>query len=180
MTQSPTQPPLLPADPLAGLRDWHLPDPVSWWPPAPGWWLLILLVIGAVAAYRLWRSLRARALAPTRLALAELEGLRGRLGGELAPREFIAALSQLLRRLALVRYRREEVAGLSGRAWLAFLDRSAETTAFTEGAGSLLADAHYRGNPPEEGELLALADLAGDWIRAQEPGRRRSAVGARP
>ena len=27
-------------DPLAGLRPLHRPLPVSWWPPAPGWWLL--------------------------------------------------------------------------------------------------------------------------------------------
>jgi hypothetical protein len=180
MTQSPSQPSLLPADPLAGLRDWHLPDPVSWWPPAPGWWLLLLLLIAGVAAYRLWRVLRARALAPTRLALVELEVLRGRLADGLGPREFVAALSQLLKRLALVRYRRDEVAGLSGADWLAFLDRSAGTTAFTQGAGSLLADSQFRASAPRDGELAALADLAREWIRAQAPGRRRAVEGRGP
>ena len=31
------------------LRDIHLPDPLSWWPPAIGWWLLVIGSLALVA-----------------------------------------------------------------------------------------------------------------------------------
>ena len=32
------------ADPLAQLRDIHLPADISWWALAPGWWALIIML----------------------------------------------------------------------------------------------------------------------------------------
>ncbi|MGB5468066.1 MAG: DUF4381 family protein, partial [Sedimenticolaceae bacterium] len=45
---------------LTGLRDYHLPDAVGWWPPAPGWWLLfgLLLVLGGLFVWWSMRRLR--------------------------------------------------------------------------------------------------------------------------
>ena len=31
--------------PLDQLRDIHLPQAITWWPPAPGWWLLALVLV---------------------------------------------------------------------------------------------------------------------------------------
>ena len=32
---------------LEGLRDIHMPDPISVWPLAPGWWLAALAMVAA-------------------------------------------------------------------------------------------------------------------------------------
>ena len=47
-------------DPLAQLRDIHLPDPISGWPPGPGWWLLALLLLTVLAVLGTWLWRRRR------------------------------------------------------------------------------------------------------------------------
>jgi hypothetical protein len=151
-----------PADPLAQLRGYHLPAPVSWWPPAPGWWVLavLLLVLVGTGAWLLLRRRRRRAAA--RRAQEELLALRAALGSGGDPAAFVRGLSRLLRRFALARFPRQEVAGLTGADWLAFLDANGGGGRFRNGPGRLLTEAPYRatGDIPAED----LADLARDWI----------------
>ena len=47
-------------DPLAQLRDIHLPDTVSDWPPGPGWWVLALVLLLFGAALVIWAVRRYR------------------------------------------------------------------------------------------------------------------------
>lgn len=155
-------------DPLAQLRDWHLPDSVQWWPPAPGWWIsaaALLAVLLWVAGVR-WRRHRRRGAA-ARSALRELDALRAAIKADGDIRAFVAALSRLLRRFALARFPREQVAGLTGDAWLAFLDATGGGEGFRRGPGRALADLAYgairdAASPPDPD---ALADLAEIWIR---------------
>ncbi|EGV16397.1 DUF4381 domain-containing protein [Thiocapsa marina] len=156
-------------DPLAQLRDWHLPDPIQWWPPAPGWWIsaaVLLAVLFWVAGAR-WRRHRRRGAA-ARSALRELAALRAAVRTDGDTRAFVAALSRLLRRFALARFPREKVAGLTGDAWLAFLDATGGGDGFRHGPGRALADLVYganrAGDPPPNPD--ALAELAEAWIRA--------------
>ena len=168
---APTLNPMPPtaADPLATLRDWHLPGPVSWWPPAPGWWLVAGLVLVALLFMLVvWRR-RQRQGAAVRTALDELRALRGQLGMGLDGQTFTAAVSVLLRRLALTRFPRERVAGLSGASWVAFLDATGGGGEFERGAGRVLGDLPYRKPGARSGsaqDLSALADLAERWVRA--------------
>ena len=156
-------------DPLAQLRDWHLPDPIQWWPPAPGWWIsaaVLLAVLLWLVGVR-WRRHRRRGAA-ARSALRELAALRETARADGDARAFVAALSRLLRRFALARFPREQVAGLTGDAWLAFLDVTGGGDGFRHGPGRALADLAYGATRAGDSTPNpdALADLAETWIRA--------------
>ena len=162
---------------LSKLHDIVVPPPVSWWPPAPGWYGLAGLLIG-LATWLAWRGVsRRRAGAFRRAALRELDGLRSRMKIPAQRMEALRQLPCLLKRTALAAWPREEVAGLSGKEWLAFLDRSSGMNDFTEGGGRILLDLAYgRSSSLEiltDEEIRALTGLAGRWIencRVPEPG----------
>ncbi len=143
------------------LRDIHMPEAPGFWPPAPGWWLLAALVLAALAGLgrRAWLELRRRRR--RQRILSELDQLQD--AGLQGP-ALVAAISALLKRVALSRYPRAEVAALTGNAWLAFLDRSGGDGRFAEGAGRVLADGAYA--PETIGiDEPALLAIARDWLR---------------
>ena len=58
---------------LAQLADIRLPGEISWWPPAPGWWILAALVLfSGVFAWRAYARARDTKLLLS-FALAELQ-----------------------------------------------------------------------------------------------------------
>lgn len=124
------------------LRDIHLPADPSWWPPAPGWWLLAALVL-SVIAFGAWRAVRATRRRRWRDAvIGELDAIARRHaeGGDAT--RLAAELSMLLRRAA--RLVDARAATLHGDEWLAFLDAQLESDAFTHGVGRVLVDAPWR------------------------------------
>ena len=56
------------------LRDIHLPEPISWWPLAPGWWILVggLLAL-AILGFLAWRFYARRQIRRAERALASIE-----------------------------------------------------------------------------------------------------------
>ena len=142
------------------LRDLHLPDAIGWWPLAPGWWLLIVLAVAALA-WLAWRlAARRRRAAARRQALGQLESI-GRCWAESGDAVGTAReLSTLLRRAMLAYSPRSDVAGLTGDAWLHWLDRDLPDRAFTQGPGRCLLDLPYR-NPASTGPDLDIDGLIG-------------------
>ncbi len=149
---------------LRNLEDIVMPDPVSWWPLAPGWyWVLaILLLFAAVSGYCALRRWRANAY--RRSALREIDQLPATAAED--PIALATGITTLLKRVAVTAYPRSEVASLSGKAWLAFLDRTGNTGAFTKGAGAVLASIPYRSSaaPASVDQARAVIGIARDWI----------------
>lgn len=121
----------MPNHALAQLRDIHLPPPVSWWPLAPGWYIVLALlaiaiVITSFYAYRYYVNGRAR-----RQALQLLDSYVAEYQSDENSQQASAKISELLRRVALVYFPRKEVASLQGEAWLAFLNQTGNTINFT-------------------------------------------------
>ena len=121
------------------LRDLHLPAAIGWWPLAPGWWLAIVL-LAALLCYGLYRAyLRRRHNAPRRFALRELARYESAYLEHRNPVMLGKQMSELLRRAMLAYSERDEVAGLTGEAWLQWLDRGMPLPYFhTEGGKSLM------------------------------------------
>jgi hypothetical protein len=104
------------------IRDIHGIDPVSIWPLAPGWWLsaialiLVLLLLGR-ALRVLWRNPPGSWRREARRMLLDL---RKRVPDQ-PEKQTAEELAQLLRRISLARFPREECAALSGHEWLEWL-----------------------------------------------------------
>lgn len=128
---------------LEQLHDIDGLDPVSAWPLALGWWVLIGVVVICVVAlivYAIrWLAFRRSWKHDTLQKLATLEkGL-----SDVNAREAAITLSEYLRRISLKRFSRKECAGLTGEAWLKWLAKQDPKKFDWEKKGALLIDMPY-------------------------------------
>lgn len=158
--------------PLDQLEPLIAPPAISAWPPAPGWWLLpILLAALFWGLWRLWQrrprrqsSIEQKLIDPLRLAaLLELERLPTPQAGEPAG-PWLQQLNQLLKRLCQNRQPHDPSLTLSGRAWLAYLDSRCPAAGLTR--WMVLVEGAYRADVRLDDKAVAgLQQAVGTWIR---------------
>lgn len=160
---------------LSQLRDIHTPAPIGNWPPAPGWILLAVLVLIAVAWLTWWLIHRWRANRYRREALKELDELMSSWRTSADAATYLVRYTELLKRTALTHFPRDRVANLTGEAWVDFLDRSANTDEFSMGAGQVLIEGHYRAanETVDVDELHRLGEM---WIKHHDRGTLEKAA----
>lgn len=154
-------------DPLAALRDIHLPPDVPIFPLAPGWYMLagLVVLVLVILAVREWRWRQTLAYKALKMFDAEV----GRAEPDNTHAVAVAA-SDVLRRLVRAESG-EEKATLTGEAWARLLVTGRGPLAPREAA--FLARAPYM--PPETAEQVAagsitaatLADAVRRHIRAR-------------
>lgn len=102
-------------DPLAQLKDIQLPQQVSQWPPAYGWWLLAALVILTMVISVMWllhQAKRRKAMKLALVAVAEINTEKD---------DWLQQLNIKLKQVSLAYFAPETVAKLHGRQWQSFL-----------------------------------------------------------
>ena len=151
---------MTPALPLP--KDVHLPTAPALWPLAPGWWVLIGLLVLVVTLLALWWRQR------TRRRTRVLRIFDDAVAAAESPTEQIAAMSNVLRRAA--RRQRADADVLDGADWLAYLDEGMPQSVFTSGAGALLREGGFR-RDVAAAEVEALRQVARDRYRRWMLGR---------
>ncbi|WP_257291928.1 DUF4381 domain-containing protein [Endozoicomonas sp. ONNA1] len=131
-------------NPLDQLRPNHLPDPVSLWPLAPGWWLSAFLIIVIVTLMTLFVVRYIRRNRYRRLACKQAHFIFSAYQKHNNAFQFANDCNRLLKQTALHAYPAEQVARLHGDPWLEFLSQKSGIPAFNGNPGQALGDARFQ------------------------------------
>ncbi|MGG2396392.1 DUF4381 domain-containing protein [Pseudomonas sp. SH1-B] len=160
-------------NPIDQLQPLIEPAPVAWWPPAPGWWLLAVLL--PLLIWGLWQLVQRWRKRPRKAATeSELDPLRQAALDELAQLSkpydeapagpWLQQLNALLKRLCRERYPDSGSHVLSSRAWLAFLDNRCPAAGLTR--WMILVEGTYKPQCTLSDKAITELDQAiAVWIR---------------
>lgn len=149
-----------PATNLDRLHDPLLPPEVAWWPPAPGWYVVIAVLLCIVLAFSIRAVSRYRANAYRRAALRRLQSM------DHNP----AAIAEVLRRTALAIAPRTEIASMNSGEWVDWLTARSNSP-IPDSVRAQLTTGIYAHPGTELGDVSALREFAAHWITQHRPPR---------
>ena len=139
----------MPDNNLPELRDIHLPDGVSAFPPAYGWWIVVAAIIGIL--FLIWIGKIIHRKSRKLYALYLLQSIHN-----LNPVAAAIEMSAVLRRICVYKY--PEAITLSGADWLNFINAKTKQPLEAKAAELLINAPYIRKNSPnfssEDAEIL--------------------------
>ena len=142
---------------LDNLQDIIVPDAPGFFPLAPGWYVLLLILLTLLLHFSYRSFLAYRQNRYRREALAELPHT-----------VTVNALLSLAKRVALAAYGREKTATLSGSEWWTFMESHSDVkiaSNLRETLEKSLYDPAYKGNKETEKEVAAFVKI---WIETHK------------
>lgn len=147
------------------LRDIHIPEAISDWPLAMGWWIILLFI-----PLLLWVIFLIYKYLTQQTAIKTAKKILMQLKQDSTKSDIqkIIEISVLIRRVAISISSRNDCASLTGKVWLEYLNKSLKNNEFTQGVGQCLADISYRNNQPENINIAELINLIERWLKVQK------------
>ncbi|MFA3790574.1 DUF4381 domain-containing protein [Aliiglaciecola sp. SL4] len=155
-------------NPLDQLADIQLPQDVSIWPLAWGWWvsaiLVLLILVSIIYGTRLYLLNRKAKKA----AIAALSAI------DLSQKNAISQINIVLKRAVLSYFPEEQVASLHGPQWSAFLTShlSQKQQQYMQQKIEELVDSLYQQKAEKDPQQAALT--AKTWLTSALPPKRKS------
>lgn len=153
-------------DALANLKPLIAPAPISWWPPAPGWWILGTILLIALVSLAIWGWKRWRHYCGTRYQREALQLLA--TVTEQEPKKQLQEVAAILRRAAICAWGRERT---STKNWdeIINMPRTGKdkklSPALDENSLQLLTDHLYRQEIPSADAMQNLLTQACIWLK---------------
>jgi hypothetical protein len=159
------------------IADIHLPVAVSPWPPAIGWWLLLILAIALCAGgvYALkryqkkWRYRRA-ALSLLKHQYQQWQAREGADNSDLrSDLNSATAMIAIVKRTAITAYS-EDSAALFGQAWIDFLNQQTSKAYFSDSLAQWMSEQQYQAHstqsaPDQRIDISQLYKAGENWIK---------------
>lgn len=154
---------------LSQLADIHLPEPVSFWPPAPGWWLLAAILLVALVLFARWWNRRHARQQVYLHAVAELDRCMTRYAEQDSSPDqrkldYVNAVNSVLRRVALVHFPNANVASLGGSQWVEFIRENGDSTGLDDDLAAALSYGRFQTRC--DIDVDALDALGRSWIKS--------------
>lgn len=149
-------------DLLSQLRDIHTAAPVPWWPPAPGWWVLALLLLFFLGWLGRRLLARYRVRQRRKQMLGWIDHLNENINPQRDPQAYLSTLNRIFKLVALRAFPDRQCAAMAGQEWVNFLIENMEQSPAAESL-EVLAAGPYDPSPNFDPELMS--ELTRAWIK---------------